>query len=123
MISAGEGCLKSIPATLSVFQLFDYFQFKYQKEKVVLDKYALVEAGHTRTVYDWFQSFRPGTVKREFAECGLIVENFYSDAAGSSFSPEGRKLLLLRSYRCCRTNASSGRLSAAGGAGRGEREL
>lgn len=61
--------------------------FKYQKEKVVLDKYTLIEAGRTRTVYNWFQSFSPESLKREFDECGFTVEDFYSDVAGSPFSP------------------------------------
>jgi len=61
--------------------------FKYQKEKVVLDKYTLIEAGRTRTVYNWFQSFSPESLKREFKESGFTVEDFYSDVAGSPFSP------------------------------------
>jgi len=62
--------------------------FKYQKEKVILDKYTLIEAQRTRTVYNWLQYFSPEDLKREFAECGFAVEDFYSDVAGSSFSPE-----------------------------------
>jgi 2-polyprenyl-3-methyl-5-hydroxy-6-metoxy-1,4-benzoquinol methylase len=31
--------------------------FKYQREKLVLDKYTVVEAGRTRTVYNWLQYF------------------------------------------------------------------
>ncbi|MBP7528915.1 MAG: class I SAM-dependent methyltransferase [Syntrophorhabdaceae bacterium] len=69
--------------------------FKYQEEKVVLDKYTIIEAERTRTVYNWFQSFSPESLKREFAECGFTVEDFYSDVAGSSFSPESRELAVV----------------------------
>lgn len=69
--------------------------FKYQKEKVVLDKYTLIEAGRTRTVYNWFQSFSPEALKREFAECGLAVEDFYSDVAGSPFCPESEEFAVV----------------------------
>lgn len=62
--------------------------FKYQKEKVVLDKYTIIEAGRTRTVYNWLQYFSPQALKREFAECGFAVEDFYSDVAGSPYNPE-----------------------------------
>lgn len=69
--------------------------FKYQKEKVVLDKYTLIEAGRTRTVYNWFQSFSPESLKREFDECGFTVEDFYSDVAGSPFSSESKEFAVV----------------------------
>jgi len=59
--------------------------FKYEKEKVVLDKYTLIEEAHTRTVYNWLQYFSPETLEREFVECGFAVEKFYSDVAGLPF--------------------------------------
>lgn len=61
--------------------------FKYENEKVVLDKHTIVEAGRTRTVYNWLQYFSPETLAREFAECGLVVHQFLSDVAGSPFDP------------------------------------
>lgn len=62
--------------------------FKYQREKVVLDKYTIIEAGRTRTVYNWLQYFTPGALEKEFVECGFAVEGLYSDVAGSPFDPE-----------------------------------
>lgn len=62
--------------------------FKYEEEKVVLDKYTLVEATRTRTVYNWLQYFTLETLEKELAECGFAVENFYSDVAGSLYNPE-----------------------------------
>jgi len=69
--------------------------FKYQEEKVVLDKYTIIEAGRTRTVYNWFQSFSPESLKRELAECGFTVADLYSDVAGSPFSPESREFAVV----------------------------
>lgn len=62
--------------------------FKYEEEKVVLDKYTIMEAARTRTVYNWFQHFTPEALRRELAECGLVAESFCSDVAGSAYSPE-----------------------------------
>jgi len=62
--------------------------FKYDKEKVVLDKYTLIEAGRTRTVYNWLQYFSPDELKREFVECGFTIEKLYSDVAGSPYDPQ-----------------------------------
>ncbi len=61
---------------------------KYEREKVVLDKYSLIEADRTRTVYNWLQHFSREALEREFAESGFTVEGLYSDVAGSPFDPE-----------------------------------
>ena len=62
--------------------------FKYEKEKVVLDKCTLIEADRTRTFYNWFQYFSPESLEREFVECGFTIDDFYSDVAGSPYNPE-----------------------------------
>ncbi len=62
--------------------------FKYQSEKVILDKYTIIEADRTRTVYNWLQHFTPETLEKEFFECGFVVEGLYSDVSGSPFDPE-----------------------------------
>ena len=59
--------------------------FKYEEEKVVLDKYTIVEADRLRTVYNWLQYFDPDQINVEFAESGLKVEEFYSDVSGNVF--------------------------------------
>jgi cyclopropane fatty-acyl-phospholipid synthase-like methyltransferase len=69
--------------------------FKYEEEKVVLDKYTLVEASGTRTVYNWLQYFSPETLEREFVECGFTVEKLYSDVAGSPFDPETSEIAVV----------------------------
>ena len=62
--------------------------FKYEREKVVVDKYTIIEANRTRTIYNWLQYFSPEALEKEFVQCGFTIENFYSDVAGSPFDPE-----------------------------------
>jgi cyclopropane fatty-acyl-phospholipid synthase-like methyltransferase len=62
--------------------------FKYQEEKVMLDKYTLIEAGRTRMVYNWLQYFSLEALKSEFEEAGLTIEKIFSDVAGSPFDSE-----------------------------------
>jgi SAM-dependent methyltransferase len=69
--------------------------FKYEKEKVVLDKYTLIEAARTRTVYNWLQHFRPEELERELRQCGFAVEGFYSDVAGAPFTPASREFAVV----------------------------
>ena len=68
--------------------------FKYETEKVVLDKYTLIEAARTRTIYNWLQYFSLETLAREFEACGFTIEAFYSDVAGSPLDPQNHEIAL-----------------------------
>ncbi len=69
--------------------------FKYEKEKVVLDKYTLIEADRTWTVYNWLQYFSSESLKREFVECGFTVDELYSDVAGTPFDPKANEFAVV----------------------------
>jgi len=69
--------------------------FKYESEKVVLDKYTLIEAGRTRTVYNWLQYFSPEELEREMVDCGFTVDGIYSDVAGSPFDSEAKEFAMV----------------------------
>ncbi|MBP0021146.1 MAG: class I SAM-dependent methyltransferase [Cyanobacteria bacterium SBLK] len=59
--------------------------FKYDEEKVTLDKYTIIESNRTRTIYNWLQYFEPEDIEREFKAAGFSVEGFYADVAGSPY--------------------------------------
>ena len=59
--------------------------FKYDKEKVVLDKYTIIESERTRQVYNWFQYFAPEDLEREFIEADFFIKELYSDVAGTPY--------------------------------------
>ena len=59
--------------------------FKYDEERVVLDKYTIVESDRIRTVYNWLQYFATEDLEREFVEGGFSVEGFHSDVAGTPY--------------------------------------
>jgi len=69
--------------------------FKYEEEKVILDKYTIIEESRTRTVYNWLQHFSKDSLQDEFEENGFKVEDFYSDVAGSSFDPETAEIAVV----------------------------
>jgi SAM-dependent methyltransferase len=71
--------------------------FKYEEEKVTLDKYTIVEAGRTWTVYNWLGHFSPDDIQREFGESGLTVDAFYGDVAGSAFDPGAAEFAVVAS--------------------------
>lgn len=73
----------------------DYYcfvnSFKYEEAKVSLDKYTIIEASRTRTVYNWLQHFSRGSLKKEFEENGFEVDSFYANVAGDPFKPKSRE--------------------------------
>lgn len=62
--------------------------FKYEAEKVVLDKYTIVEKERTRTVYNWLQYFAAEDLEAELAAAGFRVEELLGDVAGSPYKSE-----------------------------------
>ena len=69
--------------------------FKYEREKVVLDKYTLIEADRTRTIYNWLQYFSPETLEREFTGCGFTIEKIFSDVAGTPFDSKANEFAVV----------------------------
>jgi len=71
--------------------------FKYEKEKVVLDKYSIIEASRRRVVYNWFQCYSEETLRREFEGNGFRVEALYSDVAGKAITSDSREIAIVAS--------------------------
>jgi SAM-dependent methyltransferase len=69
--------------------------FKYDDEKLTLDKYTIIEKARTRVVYNWLQYFSRDSLGKEFEENGFEIEAFYSDVAGSTFSQESPDLAIV----------------------------
>ncbi len=69
--------------------------FKYEEEKVVLDKYTIIEEKQTRIVYNWLQHYSKDTLREEFEENGFKFNNFYSDLTGTAISPESLEIVIV----------------------------
>ena len=69
--------------------------FKYDEDKVVLDKYTIIEFEHTRQVYNWLQYFAPEDLEREFKEASFSVKEFYSDVAGSPYDRKSSEFAVI----------------------------
>ncbi len=70
---------------------------KYEKEKVILDKYTIYEAAQTKTVYNWLQYFSLESLKKEFQENGFGIDECYSDVAGAPFRPDSGEYAIVAS--------------------------
>ena len=62
--------------------------FKYDDEKVSLDKYTIVEQDRQREIYNWLQYFTPESLEREAREAGLIIDELYGDVAGNPYAAD-----------------------------------
>ena len=69
--------------------------FKYDDEKVILDKYTLIDKVCTKTVYNWLQYFSPDSLRKEFDENGFKIEEFYSDVAGKPFNSKSKEFAVV----------------------------
>jgi SAM-dependent methyltransferase len=59
--------------------------FKYDAEKVSLDKYTIVEESRQREIYNWLQYFTPDSLDREVRQAGLVIDELCGDVAGSPY--------------------------------------
>ncbi len=69
--------------------------FKYDEEKVVLDKYAVIEERRIRVIYNWLQHYSEDSLRNEFEENGFEVEELYSDVTGTPISPESLEIVVV----------------------------
>ncbi len=69
--------------------------FKYDDEKVVLDKYTLIEEYRTREIYNWLQYYSLESIKAEFEENGFRIEEYYSDVAGTPYRKDSTEIAIV----------------------------
>ncbi|MBT4484137.1 MAG: class I SAM-dependent methyltransferase [Candidatus Latescibacteria bacterium] len=79
--------------------------FKYDKEKVILDKYTIIEESRKRVVYNWLQYFSKDSLRKEFEDNGFKIEGIYSDVAGKTFTPESPEIAIVAKKSQVKTNA------------------
>jgi SAM-dependent methyltransferase len=77
----------------------DYYSFqntfKYDKEKVILDKYTIIEKSRKHVVYNWLQYFSIGAIKNEFEENGFSIVEVFSDVTGSDYKNDSLEFAIV----------------------------
>lgn len=56
--------------------------FKYDKNRVSLEKYTIIEEGRTLEIYNWLKHFTPEELTQEFQENGLEIIEMYPGFGG-----------------------------------------
>lgn len=73
--------------------------FKYEDEKVIVDKYTIIQPSRTWEVYNWLQYFSTESVSKEFENNGFRVEAYYSDVAGTPYSEDSPEIAIVAKIR------------------------
>lgn len=77
----------------------DYYAFvntfKYETEKVSLDKYTIIEQNRTRTVYNWLQYFSRDRLTQELTENGFEIEDSFANVAGDPFNLQSTEMAVV----------------------------
>jgi len=70
----------------------DYYSFlntfKYEKEKLLLDKYTIYTRKRKFQIYNWAQCFDKEMITEEFDKAGLQIKNFFADISGNEYNKE-----------------------------------
>lgn len=69
--------------------------FKYDEEKVILDKYTIIEELDMRTVYNWLQHFSCESLAQEFEKCGFDIGEYYANIAGTPYNTESMEIAVV----------------------------
>jgi len=59
--------------------------FKYEKEKVLLDKYTILEKHGKKEIFNWLQCFSFSTLAQELESAGFEIAEAYSDVSGTPY--------------------------------------
>jgi SAM-dependent methyltransferase len=69
--------------------------FKYDKDKVILDKYTIIEESRTRVIYNWLQYFSLESLKKEFEENNFKIDECFSDVSGTLYDEKSSEFAVV----------------------------
>lgn len=69
--------------------------FTYDDERVVLDRYDIVERDRTWGVSNWLQHYDPDTLEAELASAGFEVASVLGDVAGAPYDRLGEEFAVI----------------------------
>lgn len=79
----------------------DYYgymnSFKYEDEKVFLDRYTILEKSRSFDVYNWLQYYSLKSLKDEFKQNGFRIREHYSDIAGAPYKRNSEEIAIVAS--------------------------
>jgi SAM-dependent methyltransferase len=62
--------------------------FKYEAERLILDKFTIITKSRAFEIYNWQQCFDRAALEREFAAADLAIEAWYGNVAGGEYDQD-----------------------------------
>ncbi|HAS89943.1 MAG TPA: class I SAM-dependent methyltransferase [Desulfovibrio sp.] len=69
--------------------------YKYEQEKVMLDKYTIIEKKRTRTIYNWLQYFSPDDLTTEFVNYGFSKIELLGNVSGNKYQNKSNEFAII----------------------------
>ena len=82
-VAFGEGMMDGFWSSEPYFGFLH--TFRYDEQKVALEKYVIVERERQTEYFNWFQHYSLASLTAEVESAGLVVDEAYGDVAGEEF--------------------------------------
>lgn len=69
--------------------------FKYETEKVFLDKYVIYEQNRTRQIFNWLKCYSLDALKQELADNGFSITEHYANVAGEPYTDDSMEMAVV----------------------------
>lgn len=69
--------------------------FVYEDHALVLDKFDIIEAERSRSIYNWLQHFDVASITAELETCGLAVNGLFGDLTGAHAIADPREFCVV----------------------------
>ena len=69
--------------------------FKYEQEKLILDKHTVIDKHEIKVIYNWFQCYTVSSIEAELNSCGFQISEVYSDVSGTPFQPDSKEMAVV----------------------------
>ena len=73
--------------------------FLYPEQTTVLDRYLIVEAGRTRTVYNWLEYMTPDRLSKELEQAGFVTSAVVEAVSGTPWESDDEPFALIARKR------------------------
>ena len=70
-------------------------RFKYEPERLFLDKYTIFERDRTREIYNWLQCFDLASLRDEFRASGFEIFEHFANVAGDAYEPGSTEIAIV----------------------------
>ncbi|MCP4582895.1 MAG: class I SAM-dependent methyltransferase [candidate division Zixibacteria bacterium] len=75
--------------------------FKYEKEKIILNKHTIIEKTRTREIYNWLQCYGQDSVIALFSENGFRFTDHFLNVANDEFEDDSHEIALVAEKLNC----------------------